>query len=507
MSKNVALFVDVANLYYSARGQDVDVDYVALLKYATKGRDLIRAYAYSGLDPENENQRKFIDFLGKNGYKVVHKDIRKFGDGRVKANLDIELVVDLFRVADRMDIAVIVSGDGDFAPAIRALQDVGVRCEVISFRPNTSSDLIAVADEFVDIMKIASIERRREGIRTGVPMPEMPAKETTPEFAFREASPAVAAAALAALRTGEAPRAAGPRRARGRVAGRPEQPSDATAAAPEESLTAPALAVAEQPAAAGESEARRRRRRRGGRGRGRGRHDTEVGATTPTDGPAGDIAWEELDDLSQIGDLGAEREYTFEEADAETLAELGIQAQVGASPAAAVTSADAADIASGAPTVDEPAEPETGTTKPRRRRRASMGISSAAEVQSVDLTPGAPVAESPEGGTDAPAPRRRRGRRDPGSAPASAAPTTPGADEPEAKPDEKRVNARRGKRSSVSVETPSAADPDADKPAARRTRARRTPPAADASGESAGVEAGAEQPQGIWQRFRTARGS
>ena len=110
MSKNVAMFVDVANMYYAARGQDVDVDYVALLKHATKGRDLIRAYAYTGLDPENENQRKFIDFLGKNGYKPVVKDIRKFGDGRMKANLDIELVVDLFRLADRMDIAVIVSG-------------------------------------------------------------------------------------------------------------------------------------------------------------------------------------------------------------------------------------------------------------------------------------------------------------------------------------------------------------------------------------------------------------
>ena len=187
----MAVFVDVANLYYSARGQEVDVDYVALLKAATKGRDLIRAYAYSGLDPENENQRKFIDFLGKNGYKVVHKDIRKFGDGRVKANLDIELVVDLFRLAKRMDIAVIVSGDGDFAPAIRALQDEGVRCEVISFRPNTSSDLIAVADEFIDIMKIASIGRgaKESKAEKGMSAPPMPAKEVVPEFGFREASP------------------------------------------------------------------------------------------------------------------------------------------------------------------------------------------------------------------------------------------------------------------------------------------------------------------------------
>ena len=204
MSKNVAMFVDVANMYYAARGQDVDVDYVALLKHASKGRDLIRAYAYTGLDPENENQRKFIDFLGKNGYKPVVKDIRKFGDGRMKANLDIELVVDLFRLADRMDIAVIVSGDGDFAPAIRALQDKGVRCEVISFKPNTSSDLIAVADEFMDIMKVASISRKEGRVirETGMSAPEMPAKEVTPEFGFREASPTVAAAALAALKSG-----------------------------------------------------------------------------------------------------------------------------------------------------------------------------------------------------------------------------------------------------------------------------------------------------------------
>ena len=217
MSKNVAMFVDVANLYYAARGQDVDVDYVALLKHATKGRDLIRAYAYTGLDPENENQRKFIDFLAKNGYKPVVKDIRKFGDGRMKANLDIELVVDLFRLADRMDIAVIVSGDGDFAPAIRALQDKGVRAEVISFKPNTSSDLIAVADEFMDIMKVASISRKEgRAIRdAGMSAPEMPAKEVTPEFGFREASPSVAAAALAALKTGTPASTGNGRRTRG----------------------------------------------------------------------------------------------------------------------------------------------------------------------------------------------------------------------------------------------------------------------------------------------------
>ena len=151
MSKNVAVFVDVANIFYAAKAAGVDIDYVTLLKAATAGRDFVRAYAYTGLDPENENQKNFHDFLRRSGYKVVSKDIRKYGDGRMKANLDIELVVDMMRMAPHIDIAVVISGDGDFAPAIKAIQQMGVRVEVISFKGNTSSDLIDVADVFTDI--------------------------------------------------------------------------------------------------------------------------------------------------------------------------------------------------------------------------------------------------------------------------------------------------------------------------------------------------------------------
>ena len=160
MSKNVAVFVDVANIFYAAKAAGVDIDYVTLLKSATAGRDLVRAYAYTGLDPENDNQRNFHEFLKRSGYKVVSKDIRKYGDGRIKANLDIELVVDLMRLAPHLDIAVVISGDGDFAPAIKAVQQMGVRVDVISFSGNTSSDLKEVADDFYEITQHRA---RREG--------------------------------------------------------------------------------------------------------------------------------------------------------------------------------------------------------------------------------------------------------------------------------------------------------------------------------------------------------
>lgn len=455
MSKNVAVFVDVANLYYSARGLEVDVDYVALLKAATKGRDLIRAYAYSGLDPENENQRKFIDFLGKNDYKVVHKDIRKFGDGRVKANLDIELVVDLFRLADRMDIAVIVSGDGDFAPAIRALQDKGVRCEVISFRPNTSSDLIAVADEFIDIMKIIGIGRGKEADKTSKVMsaPPMPAKEVVPEFGFREAPAAVAAAALAAIRDGGAKPAP---RGRGRGRPRPE-PAVVEAMAPgtEEPPEAPLAAEGVGDSATGE--ARRRRRRRGGRGRGRGRGRVEGTAgeaqeAQPTGAEAAQIGWTELDDIAQagLGDADEAREYTFEEADEATLAELGIL------PAAP---------SGGEAAVEAPKAPRSRSRTPK-----------AAEPQAT------PVGEEPKAATP-----RRRARAD---AKAKEAPASLEGASVEAPKPRRRA--------------PKAVD-SASEAGASKPRPRSRPKAGAAAGAAPAADATPAAEEGIWQRFRSGR--
>ncbi len=491
MSKNVAMFVDVANMYYAARGQDVDVDYVALLKHATKGRDLIRAYAYTGLDPENENQRKFIDFLGKNGYKPVVKDIRKFGDGRMKANLDIELVVDLFRLADRMDIAVIVSGDGDFAPAIRALQDKGVRCEVISFKPNTSSDLVAVADEFMDIMKVASISRKEgRALRDSMSAPEMPAKEVNPEFGFREASPSVAAAALAAIRGG--PAAASPV-ASGRRTTRTAAPRRAATTTEDDAAEAvPVPAALGDAAAEASEETRRRRRRRGGRGRGRTRRDDEGGLAVAA---GEEIGWEELDDLSQVDGLDvadvpdAEREYSFEEADADTLAELGLSPE---ELAALVGSADGVPDESTETPVPE-ATPEEEKPKRRRSSRAKQPTDEGADGSS-----GVGSTEAEPAGDDEKPKRRRstRAKQDDGAAAAAPEESAPASDGD-------KPRARRSTRSASKDDAGGS-----EKPVRRRsTRASgssESDAARSAEDASGSGEPGAE-PQGIWGRFRSAR--
>ena len=309
MGKNVAVFVDVANIFYAAKAAGVDIDYVTLLRSASAGRDLVRAYAYTGLDPDNENQRNFHSFLARNGYKVVSKDIRKYGDGKVKANLDIELVVDMMKTARNLDIAIVVSGDGDFAPAIRAVQEMGVRCEVISFRGNTSSDLIEVADLFTDITQLAKVEKgsrsgrrvaeddagpvddrgARQADRGHRPWPRPRSRPGSRSRAGRRGGPGRAGEGGAGpadegAGNGSAPLVAlpGERLSKTLVGGLTE--ADLAAAEvftldeEDQELVreGPAEVVAGAEAGDGEAgDATRRRRRRGGRGRGRGRGRSE----------------------------------------------------------------------------------------------------------------------------------------------------------------------------------------------------------------------------------------
>ena len=309
MSKNVAVFVDVANIFYAAKAAGVDIDYVTLLKAATAGRDFVRAYAYTGLDPENDNQRQFHAFLARNGYKVISKDIRKYGDGRIKANLDIELVVDMMKTARNLDIAVVVSGDGDFASAIRAVQEMGVRVEVISFRGNTSSDLIEVADLFTDIAQIARVDKsgrsgRRVAAEADLSMTEVPEKETEGAPRRRRTRPV----------RDERPRPVEVEEIapeRGPVAA---NLSSSLVALPGERLSRAGVGdaeaetelveVVEEAAAEGsenghltDEEGRRRRRRRGGRGRGRGRRPDEEGVA-PTEAEA--VLSEEEEEFEEL---------------------------------------------------------------------------------------------------------------------------------------------------------------------------------------------------------------
>ena len=150
----VAIFIDGSNLFYAALQLGVEIDYSKLLYRITAGARLLRAFFYTGVDRTNEKQQGFLLWMRRNGYRVVAKDLVQLPDGSKKANLDVEIAVDLMALVGSYDTAVLVSGDGDLAYAVDAVSYRGARVEVVSLRSMTSDSLINVADRYIDLQQI-----------------------------------------------------------------------------------------------------------------------------------------------------------------------------------------------------------------------------------------------------------------------------------------------------------------------------------------------------------------
>ena len=163
--EKIALFIDGANLYATAKSLGFDIDYKRLLKEFHGRGTLVRAFYYTALveDQEYSSIRPLIDWLDYNGYAVVTKPAKEFVDSlgrrKVKGNMDIELAVDAMEMAEHLDHIVLFSGDGDFRSLVEALQRKGVRVSVVSTittqPPMVADELRRQADEFVDLIHLA----------------------------------------------------------------------------------------------------------------------------------------------------------------------------------------------------------------------------------------------------------------------------------------------------------------------------------------------------------------
>lgn len=156
----VAVFIDGNNLFHAARFHNIDIDYNKLLRVLLGDGRLLRAFFYTGVDAGAERQQGFLLWMRRNGFRVVQKELKTFYDGTRKANLDVEIAVDMLSLAGRYDTAVLVSGDEDFVYAINAVAYKGCRVEVAGFRSNTAPRLIDVADFFIDLGDIADLVRK-----------------------------------------------------------------------------------------------------------------------------------------------------------------------------------------------------------------------------------------------------------------------------------------------------------------------------------------------------------
>jgi uncharacterized LabA/DUF88 family protein len=157
----IALFIDGANLYSTAKALGFDIDYKRLLnEFQTRG-ELLRAFYYTAVieDQEFSSIRPLVDWLDYNGFTVVTKATKEFVDSsgrrKVKGNMDIELAVDAMELAAHIDEMYLFSGDGDFRSLVEAVQRRGVRVTVVStvasHPPMIADELRRQADVFVDL--------------------------------------------------------------------------------------------------------------------------------------------------------------------------------------------------------------------------------------------------------------------------------------------------------------------------------------------------------------------
>jgi uncharacterized protein (TIGR00288 family) len=165
--QRVGILVDASNMYHSAKNlYNRRVNFKEILSKAVAGRKLIRATAYA-IRTENQEEQPFIEALIQQGFEVKMKDLQVFFGGAKKGDWDVGIAIDAVRLADKLDVVVIVSGDGDYLPLVSYLQNnKGCLVEIMAFRKTCSSKLIEEADDFLDLganQKFLIQNNRRQG--------------------------------------------------------------------------------------------------------------------------------------------------------------------------------------------------------------------------------------------------------------------------------------------------------------------------------------------------------
>ncbi|WP_418281344.1 NYN domain-containing protein [Halorubrum sp. DTA98] len=149
--QRVAVLVDSQNLYHSSQSvYSRNIDYSALLEEAVRDRALVRAIAYV-IRAESPDEESFFEALNDIGFETKIKAIKTFADGSKKADWDVGMSLDAVSLASHADTVVLCTGDGDFARLCTYLRHEGVRVEAMGFSNSTADELVAAADEFVDL--------------------------------------------------------------------------------------------------------------------------------------------------------------------------------------------------------------------------------------------------------------------------------------------------------------------------------------------------------------------
>jgi uncharacterized LabA/DUF88 family protein len=158
-TERVGVFVDVANLLYTARNQRMTIDFGKLLDFLRGNRRLVRAHAYCPTSSQPGDDQMFLQAVKGLGYRITTKNYKTFSSGAKKADLDLDLCMDVVRLVEgkAVDCIVLVSGDSDFMPMLDYCSDHGVRVEVAAFDESMSASLRQSCDLFINLSMLEEI--------------------------------------------------------------------------------------------------------------------------------------------------------------------------------------------------------------------------------------------------------------------------------------------------------------------------------------------------------------
>lgn len=146
--QRVAVFVDVQNMYHSAKKTfGRNLSYSSMLRTCVRDRRLIRSTAYV-IEREGIDQVSFLDHLRYCGFEVKRREVIERMDGSRKAEWEIGIAMDMLRIADKVDVIIAVSGNGVFADVAPLIQAKGVKFECCAFRESMSDLLIRAVDQY-----------------------------------------------------------------------------------------------------------------------------------------------------------------------------------------------------------------------------------------------------------------------------------------------------------------------------------------------------------------------
>lgn len=158
-------FIDASNIIYGARSEGWFIDQKKLFEYLKKRFSVKKAFFYYGKDSKDEKKEKFLKKLRSFGYILRVKEIKRFGT-RIKANCDVDLTMDMLLMVKEYQRAIVLTGDGDFAPLFTHLLLQKKEIIIVSSPKRTAKEIRVIAGNahinFGSLRYLLEYKKKRE---------------------------------------------------------------------------------------------------------------------------------------------------------------------------------------------------------------------------------------------------------------------------------------------------------------------------------------------------------